>query len=102
QTQMEALHDVVQAGWVRYIGMSSCHACQFQAMQNYAIAHDLSPCVSIQHHYTPLYRAEERGMYPTLKLHQPAISLSPIHNCAYAMQTFGAGSLIWSPLAMGL
>ncbi len=25
---MEALHDVVKAGWVRYIGMSSCHAYQ--------------------------------------------------------------------------
>lgn len=25
---MQALHDVVKAGWVRYIGMSSCHAYQ--------------------------------------------------------------------------
>ena len=25
---MQALHDVVQAGYVRYIGMSSCHAYQ--------------------------------------------------------------------------
>ena len=25
---MQALHDVVQAGYVRYIGMSSCHAWQ--------------------------------------------------------------------------
>jgi hypothetical protein len=30
---MQALHDVVQAGWVRYIGMSSCWAWQFQLMQ---------------------------------------------------------------------
>jgi len=34
---MQSLHDVVQAGYVRYIGMSSCYACQFHAMQNYAI-----------------------------------------------------------------
>ena len=27
-SQMEALHDVVKAGWVRYIGMSSCWAYQ--------------------------------------------------------------------------
>jgi hypothetical protein len=27
-TQMQALHDVVKAGWVRYIGMSSCFAYQ--------------------------------------------------------------------------
>ena len=25
---MQALHDVVQAGYARYIGMSSCHAYQ--------------------------------------------------------------------------
>ena len=31
---MQALHDVVQLGWVRYVGMSSCHAYQFQAMQS--------------------------------------------------------------------
>ncbi len=30
---MQALHDVVQMGWVRYIGMSSCWAWQFQLMQ---------------------------------------------------------------------
>jgi hypothetical protein len=31
---MQALHDVVQAGWVRYVGMSSCWAWQFQLMQS--------------------------------------------------------------------
>lgn len=30
---MQALHDVVQMGWVRYLGMSSCWAWQFQLMQ---------------------------------------------------------------------
>lgn len=30
---MQALHDVVQNGSVRYIGMSSCWAWQFQLMQ---------------------------------------------------------------------
>jgi aryl-alcohol dehydrogenase-like predicted oxidoreductase len=30
---MRALHDVVKAGYVRYIGMSSCFAWQFQLMQ---------------------------------------------------------------------
>ena len=30
---MQALHDVVQAGLVRYVGMSSCRAWQFQLMQ---------------------------------------------------------------------
>lgn len=31
---MQALHDVVQAGYARYIGMSSCHAYQFHEMQS--------------------------------------------------------------------
>lgn len=30
---MQAFHDVVQAGYARYIGMSSCWAWQFQLMQ---------------------------------------------------------------------
>jgi aryl-alcohol dehydrogenase-like predicted oxidoreductase len=30
---MNALHDVVQSGLVRYIGMSSCWAWQFQILQ---------------------------------------------------------------------
>ena len=31
---MQALHDVVQAGYARYIGMSSCAAWQFHMMQS--------------------------------------------------------------------
>ncbi|KAF7794643.1 hypothetical protein EIP86_005780, partial [Pleurotus ostreatoroseus] len=80
---MQALHDVVKAGWVRYIGMSSCYAYQFQAMQNYANANHLTPFISMQNHYNPVYREEEREMFPTLKM-------------------FGVGSIPWSPLARGL
>ncbi|KAI0355225.1 aryl-alcohol dehydrogenase [Trametes cingulata] len=80
---MQALHDVVKAGYVRYIGMSSCWAYQFHAMQNYAITHNLTPFISMQNHYSLVYREEEREMFPTLKL-------------------FGVGSIPWSPLARGL
>ncbi|KAH9923734.1 Aldo/keto reductase [Epithele typhae] len=80
---MQALHDVVKAGYVRYIGMSSCWAYQFHAMQNYAITHNLTPFVSMQNHYSLLYREEEREMFPTLKM-------------------FGVGSIPWSPLGRGL
>ncbi|KAA1477029.1 Aldo/keto reductase [Dentipellis sp. KUC8613] len=79
---MQALHDVVKAGYVRYIGMSSCHAWQFHVMQNYAISHNLTPFISMQNHYNLLYREEEREMIPTLK-------------------HFGVGSIPWSPLARG-
>ncbi|GJE95552.1 aryl-alcohol dehydrogenase [Phanerochaete sordida] len=80
---MQALHDVVKAGYVRYIGMSSCYAYQFHAMQNYAISHNLTPFISMQNHYNLIYREEEREMFPTLKI-------------------FGVGSIPWSPLARGL
>ncbi|TFK55393.1 Aldo keto reductase [Heliocybe sulcata] len=77
------LHDVVQAGWVRYIGMSACWAYQFHAMQNYAITHNLTPFISMQNHHSLLYREDERELLPTLKL-------------------FGVGSIPFSPLARGL
>ncbi|CAE7089580.1 unnamed protein product [Rhizoctonia solani] len=64
---MQALHDVVQAGYARYIGMSSCYAYQFHAMQNYAIANKLTPFISMQNYYNLIYREEEREMIPTLK-----------------------------------
>ncbi|KAJ7707472.1 NADP-dependent oxidoreductase domain-containing protein [Mycena rosella] len=79
---MQALHDVVQAGYVRYIGMSSCYAWEFHAMQNYAINNKLTPFISMQNHYNMLYREEEREMMPTLK-------------------HFGVGAIPWSPLARG-
>jgi len=79
---MQALHDVVKAGYVRYVGMSSCHAWQFHVMQNYAITHNLTPFISMQNHYNLLYREEEREMMPTLK-------------------HFKVGSIPWSPLARG-
>ncbi|KIK53006.1 hypothetical protein GYMLUDRAFT_49584 [Collybiopsis luxurians FD-317 M1] len=80
---MQALHDVVKAGYARYIGMSSCWVWQFHAMQNYAINNNLTPFISMQNHYSLLYREEEREMFPTLK-------------------HFGVGSIPWSPLARGL
>jgi len=80
---MQALHDVVKAGHVRYIGMSSCYAWQFHVMQNYAITHGLTPFVSMQDHHSLVYREEEREMFPTLK-------------------HFGVGIIPWSPWARGL
>ncbi|KAF8201004.1 aryl-alcohol dehydrogenase, partial [Pholiota molesta] len=83
-TQMQALHDIVQAGYVRYIGMSSCYAYQCKLfLLNYAINNKLTPFISMQNHYNVLYREEEREVFPTLK-------------------HFGVGSIPWSPLARGL
>ncbi|CAE6469563.1 unnamed protein product [Rhizoctonia solani] len=97
---MQALHDVVKAGYARYIGMSSCHAYQFHAMQNYAINNKLTPFISMQNHHSLLYREEEREMIPTLKVRQSSTYLMT-HEVTLK-QMFGVGMIPWSPLARGL
>jgi aryl-alcohol dehydrogenase-like predicted oxidoreductase len=79
---MEALHDVVKAGKVRYIGASSMYAWQFAKMQQVAREHGWTRFVSMQHHYNLLYREEEREMIPLCR-------------------DQGVGLLPWSPLARG-
>jgi aryl-alcohol dehydrogenase-like predicted oxidoreductase len=79
---MEALHDVVKAGKVRYLGASSMWAWRFAKMQEAARAHGWTPFVSMQDQYSLIYREEEREMFGLL-----------------ADQ--GVGSLPWSPLGAG-
>src|SRR5271156_841837 len=57
---MEALHNLVRMGKVRYIGASSMWTCQFAMMQSYAETHGWTKFVSMQNHYNLLYREEER------------------------------------------
>ncbi len=59
---MEALHDVVKAGKVRYIGASSMWAWQFAKMQHAADLHGWTRFVSMQNQYSLLMREEEREM----------------------------------------
>lgn len=80
---MEALHDVVKAGKVRYIGASSMWAWQFAKMQHVAALHGWTAFVSMQDQYNLLQREEEREMFGLL-----------------ADQ--GVGAVPWSPLARGL
>jgi 1-deoxyxylulose-5-phosphate synthase len=79
---MEALHDVVKAGKVRYIGASSMYAWQFSKMQYTAELNGLTKFISMQNHYNLLHREEEREMLP-LCIDQ------------------GVGVIPWSPLARG-
>ncbi|KQZ88310.1 alcohol dehydrogenase [Phycicoccus sp. Root563] len=80
---MEALHDVVRSGKVRYLGASSMWAWQFAKAQETARANGWTPFVSMQDHYNLLNREEEREMLPL---------------CADQ----GVGVIPWSPLARGL
>ena len=59
---LEALHDVVKAGKVRYIGASSMYAWQFAKALYLADRHGWTRFVSMQNHYNLLYREEEREM----------------------------------------
>jgi aryl-alcohol dehydrogenase-like predicted oxidoreductase len=80
---MEALHDVVKAGKVRYLGASSMWAWRFAKLQEAARANGWTPFVSMQNQYNLLQREEEREMFGLL-----------------ADQ--GVGSIPWGPLAAGV
>ncbi|MBD2341575.1 aldo/keto reductase [Calothrix sp. FACHB-156] len=79
---LEALHDIVKAGKVRYLGISSVFAWQLSKALYTADIHGFSRFVSIQNHYNLVYREEEREVIP-LALDQ------------------GLGIIPWSPLARG-
>ena len=61
---MEALHDAVKAGKVRYVGASSMWAWQFAKLQHAADSGGWTRFVSMQDQYNLLKREEEREMLP--------------------------------------
>jgi aryl-alcohol dehydrogenase (NADP+) len=79
---MEALHDVVKAGKVRYLGASSMWAWQFARAQQIAKENGWTRFSSMQNHYNLAYREEEREMIPLCR--DQGVALVP-----------------WSPLARG-
>ena len=79
---LEALHDLVKAGKVRYIGASSMYAWQFAKALYLADLRGWTRFVSMQNHYNLLYREEEREMIGLCRAE-------------------GIGILPWSPLARG-
>jgi aryl-alcohol dehydrogenase-like predicted oxidoreductase len=79
---LEALHDVVKSGKVRYIGASSMYAWQFSKSLYLADINGWTRFVAMQNHYNLVYREEEREMLP--------LCLSE-----------GIGVIPWSPLARG-
>ena len=79
---LEALHDVVKAGKVRYIGASSMYAWQFARALYLADLRSWTRFVSMQNHYNLLYREEEREMMGLCRAE-------------------GIAVIPWSPLARG-
>ena len=72
---MEALHDVVKAGKVRYLGASSMWAWQFAKMQHVAEKNHWTRFVAMQDQYNVLKREEERDMIPLCLDH--GVGLTP-------------------------
>jgi 1-deoxyxylulose-5-phosphate synthase len=61
---MEALHDIVKAGKVRYLGASSMWAWQFAKLQHAADLGGWTRFASMQDQYNLIKREEEREMIP--------------------------------------
>lgn len=59
---LEGLHQAVQAGKVRAIGISNCYAWQLAQANEIAKANGWTPFVSVQGHYNLIFREEEREM----------------------------------------
>jgi len=79
---LEALHDAVKAGKVRYIGASSMFAWQFAKALYLARLNGWTRFVSMQNHYNLIYREEEREMMGLC-------------------QSEGVAVIPWSPLGRG-
>ena len=76
---MEALHDVVKAGKVRYLGASSMWAWQFAKLQHTADLHGWTRFAAMQDQYNLIKREEEREMLPMcVDLGVGAIPYSPL------------------------
>ncbi|MCB0046982.1 MAG: aldo/keto reductase [Caldilineaceae bacterium] len=71
---LAALHDVVRAGKVRYIGASAMYAWQFQKALYAAETHGWTRFVSMQNHMNLLYREEEREMLPLCREEKIAVT----------------------------
>lgn len=80
---LEALHDLVKAGKVRYLGASSMFAWQFSKALQVAKYNGWTRFISMQNHLNLLYREEEREMMGLC-------------------ESEGVGVTPWSPLARGL
>jgi aryl-alcohol dehydrogenase (NADP+) len=79
---LEALHDVVRAGKVRYLGASSGAAWEFARALYRADRGGFARFVSMQNHYNLVFRDEEREMLPLCRAE-------------------GVGVIPYSPLARG-
>jgi aryl-alcohol dehydrogenase-like predicted oxidoreductase len=100
---MEALHDLVRNGKIRYIGASSMRTYQFAMMQFCAEKHGWTKFISMQNQYSLTYREEEREMIRFCN--ETGVGLIPVCLSPIQHSWFGSranhGFLQWSPLDAG-
>lgn len=72
---METLHKLVKAGKVRALGASAMYGYQFYNMQLAARDNGWTAFSSMQNHYNPLYREDERELIPVCR--QMNVALTP-------------------------
>jgi aryl-alcohol dehydrogenase-like predicted oxidoreductase len=82
QETLRTLDDAVRRNHVRYVGASSMWAHQFARALHASDRLGVERFVSMQNHYNPVYREEEREMLPLCERE-------------------GIGVIPWSPLARG-
>ena len=72
---MEALHELIKAKKVRYLGCSSLFGYQLLKANMYAREKGLTPFISIQNHYNIIYREDERDL--TQLIEEKGMSMTP-------------------------
>lgn len=77
---LEALHECVESGKVKAIGISNCFAWQLAKANEIAKAHKWTPFVSVQGHHNLIFREEEREMVPYCQLEN--IAMTPYSSLA--------------------
>ena len=91
---MEALDKLVKAGKVRALGASAMYGYQFYDMQLAARDNGWTPFVSMQDHYNPLYREDERELIPICKRMNVALTpYSPLAAGRVARREWSADTM---------
>lgn len=91
---MEALHGLVKAGKVRALGASAMYGYQFYNMQLCARDNGFTPFSSMQNHYNPLYREDERELIPICNQMNVALTpYSPLASGRCARRGWGADTM---------
>ena len=72
---LEGLNRIVQAGKVRYLGISNCFAWQLAKANALAEREGFAKFISVQGHYNLIFREEEREMVPYCE--EEHIALTP-------------------------